>query len=707
VEATIRGGRPAPPALALSLASAVWLGMSHVAAAQVLDEVVVVASPLGQEDTASQGTVAAPKLQEFAAYRSGELLENVPGLIVTQHSGEGKANQYFLRGFNLDHGTDVAITVDDMPVNMRTHGHGQGYADLNFMIPELIGGIDYSKGPYFADQGDFATAGAVNIDYVDKLKHDLASVSAGTLGDYRGFAATSRPWGNGDLLAAAEYDHVDGPWKIPDNYNKGNLVLRYGAGDAQNGLSFTGMYMNDAWHATNQIPERAVQSGQINRFGALDPSDGGSSERYSFSGKYVATDDAHRIKANAYLIGYSLQLFNNFDGDVTFAAPIGDQFEQQDRRKILGGNISDTLFGTLWGRPFDNTFGFQTRTDDIHLGLAETTDRIVRFTVKDDHVIESSAGIYAENRAQLMDKLRMITGLRGDFFAGRDSSTLPGDSGSAAKGLVSPKASLISGPWQKTELYLSYGQGFHSNDFRGAVSSVNALQTELNQQAGNDTVVAQPKTPLLTKAEGYEIGVRSKIVPQLSLAAALFVLDLASEATFNGDSAGTAVGRPSRRVGVEFTSDYTPLPWLSLDGDIAFTRARFTDADDGSADVEPGHPGSYIPEAAKVVASAEMAIQNLGAWDGGLRFRYFGPRPLLEDGSVRSGPTALFDARVGYRFGDRWHVQFDIFNLFNSRAHQIDYFYASRLPNETAPVFDIHFHPVEPLSARVTLAASF
>ncbi len=657
---------------------------------------------IAPDDTASTGTIIAPDLAEFPTYRVGETLEEVPGLIVTQHSGEGKANQYFLRGFNLDHGTDIDITLDDMPVNMRTHAHGQGYADLNFMIPELLSDIRYSKGPYFADQGDFATAGAVGIDYVNTLPHDLASVSAGTLGDYRGFAGASRPWGSGNVLVATEYDHVDGPWQLPDNYNKGNLVLRYSRGDSDNGLSLTGMYMNDAWHATNQVPERAVQSGLINLYGPLDPSDGGDAERISLSGKYAATTEAGQVKASAYFISNTLQLFNDFDGDVLFPAPIGDQFEQQERRRVLGSAVSDTSFGTLWGRPSANTVGFQTRSDDVQLGLAETTDRVVRFTVRDDHVTEVSGGLYGENRTQWLDKLRTVAGLRGDLYYGHDASTFPGDSGTAVKFLTSPKASTIFGPWRDTEFYLSYGQGFHSNDLRGAGSSTNALMTEIT-----GTPVPQAKTPFLTKAEGYEAGLRSDILPKVNVAAALFVLDLASEATFDGDSAGTSAGRPSRRVGIELSGSYSPLPWLLLSGDFAFTRARFTDADDGLADVEPGHPGSYIPEAAKMIASAEAAVKNLGPWDGGLRFRYFGPRPLLEDATVRSGPTALVDARIGYALNGRWHAQLDLFNLFDSHAHQIDYYYPSQLPGEAAPVYDINFKPVEPLSARVTLSAKF
>ncbi len=698
----------------VALAVAGFVGAAVPSKAQVLQEITVTASALGSSDAASQGSVDAAKLEEFPAYRPGEYLEAVPGLIVTQHSGEGKANQYFLRGFNLDHGTDIDITLDGMPVNMRTHAHGQGYADLNFMIPELIKGMDYSKGPYYADKGDFDTAGSVTIDYVDTLPHDLASISAGTLGDYRGFAGMSRPvgqgpWGIGNFLIAAEYDRVDGPWQLPDNYNKGNLVLRYSQGAPANGFAITGMFMDDAWHATNQVPLRAVNSGQIDLWGPLDPTDGGSAERYSLSGRYASTDNDGQFKLSGYFINNALKLVNNFDGFVTFPPPVGDQFIQQERRQVFGADTSYTKFGSLFDRPSDNTFGFQTRTDFNHLGLAQSLNGTPTFVVRNDRILETSGGFYAENRTQWIDWFRTVAGAREDIFYGSDSSTpIAENSGTTAKGMISPKLNATFGPWQKTELYLSYGQGFHSNDLRGAVTTVDALSTELNQQAGvNPATVPQGKTPLLTKAEGYEIGIRSEIVPQVSMSAALFVLDLASEATFDGDSAGTSVGRPSRRTGVELSGSYAPLDWLSFTGDFAFTRARFTDADDGSADVWPGHPGSYVPEAAKIIASAEMAIQNLGPWDGGLRMRYFGPRPLTEDGSIRSGPTLLFDTRAGYHFSPVWHLQLDIFNLFNSHAHQIDYFYASQLANEPAPVFDIHFKPVEPLSARLTLAASF
>jgi hypothetical protein len=692
-------------------ASALSLPSSAIAGGvPTLDEVIVTASPTdlaGTADTASEGTVLKQQIDERPVYRPGELFETVPGLIVTQHSGEGKANQYFLRGFNLDHGTDIAISVDDMPVNIRSNAHGQGYSDLNFMIPELVRNLQYRKGPYFAEEGDFATAGAVHVNYVNELPHDLASVSAGTLGDYRAFSAASRPVGAGNLLLAAEYSHLDGPWIIPDNFNKGNLVLRYSQGTPENGFSITGMFMDDAFHATNQIAQRALTEGLISRFGAIDPTDGGSSERYSLSGKFAHTTEAGQFKVNVYFIGYTLQLFNDFDYSLVFPPPINDQFEQQDRRKIYGANVSYASSSKVFGLDTENTAGFQFRADDAHLGLARTTEQAVRFVVRDDHVIEASGGFYVENRTRWLDKVRTVAGLREDVFYGSDTSSLAANSGVTSKGEFSPKASLILGPWAKTEFYASGGQGFHSNDVRGAVTTVDAFQTLINQQAGNNILVRQGKTPFLTKATGYEVGVRSAIVPHVQAEVALFDLDLASEATFNGDQAETSAGRPSRRQGIEVSTFYAPLPWLIVDADFAFSRARFTDADPGTADTIPGRPGNYIPGSAKIIASAGVTVANLEQWEGGLRYRYFGPRPLLEDGSVRSGPTVLVDARIGYKLTDQLRAQLDIFNLFNSRAHQIDYYYASQLANESAPVNDIHFHPVEPLSFRLTLAATF
>ncbi len=669
----------------------------------VLPEVDVVAAPsrdmTGVADTASQGVVLKIQLEQRPVYRPGELLETVPGLIVTQHSGEGKANQYFLRGFNLDHGTDIAIDLDGMPVNMRTHAHGQGYADLNFMMPELLQSIQYRKGPYFADRGDFAAAGAVSIDYVDTLLRDIASVSIGTLGDYRVFTALSRPVGAGNLLLGLAYEHVDGPWKVPDDFHKGNLLVRYVQGTPSDGFSLTGMYMRDTFHATNQIPERAVAQGSIGRFGALDPTDGGSTERFSVSAKLAKPMGNGEFRANAYAIGYAMTLYNNF----TFAQdfPVaGDQFVQRDRRAIYGGNVSFAQSHTLLGFDSKTTVGFQTRTDDIHLGLARSQAQQIFAVVRNDRVIEVSGGLYIENRTKWMDWFRTVAGLRGDLYYGSDRSSLPENSGSLTRGILSPKISAIAGPWALTEFYASWGQGFHSNDVRGALTNADAFATLRNRLAGNNTIVTQSPVPFLTKATGYELGIRTTPIPNLQAQVAAFVLDLDSELTFSGDAGNTQAGRPSQRKGVELGLFYTPFPWLIVDFDYAYSTARFRGSD-------PAAPGNHIPGAVEHVAALGIAIDGLGQWNGGLRVRYFGPRPLIEDNSARSKATTMVDARIGYRIADNMKLHLDVYNLFNARAHQIDYFYPSQLRGEAAPANDIHFHPVEPLSARLTLSMTF
>ena len=240
------------------------------------------------------------------------------------------------------------------------------------------------------------------------------------------------------------------------------------------------------------------------------------------------------------------------------------------------------------------------------------------------------------------------------------------------------------------------------------MTNVDALATEINFMQGNPTVVTQGKTPLLTKATGYEVGIRSEPLPDLKLEGALFVLNLASEAIFNGDEAMTTPGRPSQRKGIELTASYKPLPWLRLDGDFAATHARFANGDNGAADTEPGHPGDYIPGAANMIATASATVEDLDPWFGALRFRYFGRRPLIEDNSVTSKPTTLVDLRIGYKLSDQARLWLDVLNLFNNTgAHQIDYFYPSQLASEAAPVYDVHFKPVEPLSVRFTLSMTF
>lgn len=646
------------------------------------------ANDVGVAQSASQGFVSKDSLAAQPVYRTGELLESVPGLIVTQHSGEGKANQYFMRGFNLDHGTDLAITIDGMPVNMRTHGHGQGYADTNFIIPEFVRGLTYRKGPYFASEGDFASAGAVHLDIVDRLEKNFGQIEIGSFGHRRAVTGMSAPVGaTGNLLVGGEYVMFDGPWERPDEVRRLNALMRYSSGSYDNGFAVTAMAYAGEWFATSQVPLRAVESGLIDRFGTLDPTDGGTAQRYSLSMRWHETTADTATRVNAYAIKSGLRLYNNFTYFLN--DPVnGDQFKQVDDRIIAGGSASKTYF-TTWGGSFrtETTLGVQTRYDDIEVGLFNTKERKVLSTVRDDSVQEGSVGVFGSTTVRWTEWLRTTAGIRGDLYWTDVKSSLAANTGSEADTILSPKFGLVLGPWANTELYFNAGTGFHSNDARGVVTTI-------------DPVSGLPTspTPFLVRSRGAEAGVRMQPNKSLLSTLSVFVLDFDSEIVFVGDAGTTEASRPSHRVGAEFTLHAKLLPWLAFDLDAAYTHARFTEDD-------PSAPGRYIPGATEGVVSAGLSFgEPSGGWFGGVKVRYFGARPLIEDNSVRSDPTTTVSARIGYKFDDGLIVRVDGFNLLNQEASQIDYFYTSRLAGEPAAgIDDIHFHPLEPRSFRLTL----
>lgn len=641
-----------------------------------------------QPAAAGVTTISGADVNAQPFSRPGEALEAVPGLIVTQHSGEGKANQYFLRGFNLDHGTDLAISVDGMPVNMPTHGHGQGYADINFMIPELIESVNVRKGPYFADVGDFGSAGAVAIDYLNRLPKNILETTNGSFGYHRGLAAGSTAVGAGTLLAAVEGVKYDGPWDVPDNVRKLNGVLRYSQGTPTDGFTLSAMAYSNAWNSTDQVAQRAIDQGIIGRFGTLDATDGGVSSRFSLSGNWAGSSEYGQSKINAYAINSSLRLYNNFT--YFLDDPVhGDQFSQMDRRTVYGFNASHAFDMRLGGIETQTRVGLQARGDDIRVGLFKTIQRETLSTVREDSVREGNVGLWADTTARWTDWLRTTIGIREDYFAGRVLSDTPVNSGNAQASMTSPKAGIVLGPWYKTEFYGNAGYGLHSNDIRGATITVDPV----------DKVTLQDRVPLLVRSKGAEIGIRIKAVEGLTSSMAVFVLDFDSELLFVGDAGTTEASRPSRRVGVEWTNQYKVLPWMQLDLDVAYTRARFTDFDPA---------GSFIPGAPAWIASGGVTFGGEIGWFGALRGRYFGPRPLVEDGSVRSQASLMFNARAGYRFDNGLKLQLDVLNLFNAKTNQIEYYYLSRLPGEPiGGVADRHVHPAEPLAVRLTLAGSF
>jgi len=643
---------------------------------------------VGIAQSASQGAITGRQLDVRPIMRAGEVLETVPGVIISQHSGEGKANQYYLRGFNLDHGTDFATSVAGMPVNMPTHAHGHGYSDLNFLIPELVSGLQFSKGPYFADQGDFATAGAANINYVTELEQPIVRVGGGGEGFGRAFAAASPRVGSGRLLAALEVEKNDGPWTRPDDYRKVNGVVRFSRGDTVNGMTFTGMGYTSTWNSTDQVPLRAVGEGIIGRFGALDPSDGGDTYRYSGSFEWQRSRGNAATKVTAYGIGYDLNLFSNF----TFFLddPVhGDQFHQADHRFVSGAKVTHRRLTRWQGRAVQNTVGVQLRNDDIAtVGLYHTQARQLVGTTREDAVMQTSGGLFAQNEIEWTPKLRTMAGVRGDGYRFNVDAREPLNGGLAHAGLVSPKGGIVVGPFRGTEFYGNAGYGYHSNDARGATITVNPSTGE-----------AVDRVTPLARARGAEVGVRTVAIPHLQTTVALWKLDLDSELVFSGDAGTTESGRPSDRHGVEIANYYSPRPWLTFDADFAISRARFTDVDPA---------GREVPGAVENVISAGAALDGLHNVFGSVRVRYFGSRPLIEDNSIRSQPTTMVNLEGGYRFRPNIRLAVDVFNLLNAADSDIDYYYPSRLPNEAPDgVDDIHFHPALPRTARMTLMVGF
>jgi outer membrane receptor protein involved in Fe transport len=431
-----------------------------------------------------------------------------------------------------------------------------------------------------------------------------------------------------------------------------------------------------------------VSAGLIDRFGSLDPTDGGLSSRYSLSTRASKTSDYGVTRVEAYAIRSTLTLFNNFT--YFLDDPInGDQFSQLDQRTVLGFHGNHTFKGRIGAFDSETRIGVQSRYDDIEVGLLKTIQRMPLSTVRRDSVHESSVGLYGQNTTSWTDWMRTIVGIREDFFQAKVASDTPQNSGTADASIASPKFGLVLGPFNRTELFFNAGTGFHSNDVRGVTIKVDPA----------DKTTPLDQVPFLVRAKGAEVGVRNKAIEGLESSVAVFVLEYASDLLFVGDAGTTEPSRPSRRVGLEWTNHYTPVSWLSFDVDIAYARARFTDDDPA---------GNHIPGAPGVVASAGITFGEKTGWFGAAKLRYFGPRPLIEDASVRSDATALVNARLGYRFDNGVRIQVDAYNLLNSDAHQIDYHYVSRLPGEAPEgIADRHFHPVEPLALRLTLAGRF
>jgi outer membrane cobalamin receptor len=632
-------------------------------------------SLLGVADSATIGVTGAVQLSERPLLRPGEVLETVPGLIITQHAGGGKANQYFMRGFNLDHGTDFATFLDGVPLNMPSHGHGQGYADMNFVIPELIERVNYQKGPYYAQTGDFGTAGAAYLDTYKSLPKSLLLLEAGSFGYGRLLVADSVKAGAGDLLYALQGAYSNGPWLMGDQYRRANGQLSWSRGDGHDGFSTTLRFYQGEWRTSDQIPLALVESGALSRWGNLNPTNGGESRYLSWSADWRHRHGGSEDRLQAYVFRYELDLFSNF----TYAldAVNGDQFEQQDARTAAGFSYVRHIHSEWERRPVETSFGVQFRHDWVDNGLYATDDRVRLSTTSQHDLGVGTLGFFAEHRVQWTPTFRSVVGGRGDLqFADVNRLDDPADSGNASTALFSPKLTLAWGPWDKTEYFLQAGYGFHSNDVRGATLSSGPLRG-------------------LVPARGAEIGVRTLAFEDLQSTLSLWYLRTQSELVFIGDAGAVEPSDGSDRYGIEWANYWTPYKWLSFDLDLAVSQALYRDVPVGQRSVE----GSI-----DTVVAAGVTVRDQSGWSGSLRLRYFGPRDLDAAGSARSEQTIMLNASVSYQLNANWEATLSVLNLLNRQDQDIAYFYES---SATTPAAGIHFHPVEPRQFRLALTGRF
>ena len=667
---------------------------------------------IGIAESATQGTVGAIEIQDRPILRSGEVLETVPGLIITQHAGGGKANQYFLRGFNLDHGTDFAIFLDDMPLNLPSHAHGEGYSDMNTVIPEFVKRVNFEKGPYYADVGNYGSAGSAHLEFFKTLPQNFYKVEGGMYGYGRAVFGASQKLGPGNLLYGGEEYYDNGPWKHPDAYNKINGILTYSQSGDSNGFSITARAYHGKWNSSDQIPVDAVPL--VGLFGTLNPTDGGHSQRYSLQAELHRQDANSASKVMAYGFYYDLDLFSDFTYFLTDPNR-GDQFAQKDKRWVTGLDARHTIVSQWFGRNVENAFGLQVRNDWIHNGLYQTEDRarvdkrdsstgaILPATTQADCFTDTQTGFYAENRIQWAEKFRSVAALRGDLeYFNVTSLVTAANSGTATKLLPSPKLSLILGPWSNTEFYAQGGFSFHSNDGRGTTQTVEPVSAD-------NPYPNTPSTPIppLIPTKGGEVGVRTASIPHLQSTLSLWYLHSASELQQSGDTGGTVASRqPSQRYGVEWANYYTPLEHLAVDFDLANSKALFTTIDEDDA-APSSQGGKHVPEAVGLVISSGITLHDDQGFSSSLRLRYFGPRDLTSDGIYRSNATALLNGEIGYQLHQQWRVSAEFLNLLNRRDHDIDYAYASQITPTATPAFTDVFHPVEPFQVRFWLGRTF
>lgn len=628
--------------------------------------------------TASENSVREHDLAFRPRTRPADLLEVAPGMIVVQHASGGKANQYFLRGFDADHGTDVALSVDGVPFNLPSHAHGQGYADPHFIIPELVERMDVRLGPYFVTEGDFATAGSIDFRLRRSVSRHSVSVEAGMYGRYRLLGIVRTDVGTVNGYLAGELFHFDGPFVVSQNYRRSNIVGRWTIALApETTLSVTLMSYAGAWNASGQIPLREVSAMRLSRFGSIDPNEGGQSERHSIHAALQArTGENSELHVLAYLATHRSTLFSNF----TFFArdPVhGDMIEQPDARTVAGFRTLYRAHHRLGTWRLETLAGTQLRHDTIDNGLHHAPARTRLETLGHWSIRQSSLGLFVQQQIDPVRWLRIVAGVRADLFSFwvedlRRGPSLPDpeQTGQRQSAMVHPKATLVFSPWRTFDVFFNFGSGFHSNDARSVVS------------------LRERSTPL-ARALGYELGTRIHPMRSMNWSLALWGLDLESEMVWVGDEGTTEARGPTRRLGATLEGRWDLTPWLRADVDLSYVHGLFTQL---PADA------NAIPLAPPWTAAAGLSFHHPARLFGSIRLRAIGDRPATEDRSLTAQGFTLLSAQIGYR-GSFYEVSLTAENLLNSEWREAQFANSSRLQNEPMPVTDLHFTPGTPFSA--------
>jgi len=652
---------------------------------------------------------------------SQDLLQMAPGLVIAQHAGGGKAEQIFLRGFDADHGTDVNISVDGMPVNLVSHGHGQGYADLHFVMPEIIESIDVYKGPYFAEFGNLATAGAIALRTRDHIEQNSVTFERGGFETSRLTTLYQIPsrGAHHNAYLAGQFYRTDGPVESPQGFRRFNLFGKFHTHlNESSKLSVDVGGFSSAWDASGQIPQRAVDSGLISRFGAIDDLEGGSTGRQNLKLTYETSGANNSdFSIQVYTSRYNFKLFSNFtyfleDSDN------GDMIEQTDQRQILGLNGRYAFSHEVGALQATATLGGGYRADDIEVSLWRSPNRIRLASLVDSKILERNLFLWIQEDFFFSRKLRLQLGLRGDYFTfdvtdrleGRPGNMLPHASGYAQQTIVSPKANLVFSPTPALDLFANFGAGFHSNDARNIVIDERArlLEKRFRQQGLTDEEIdaafaeqniepGHRASGTLPRAVGAEAGFRTRLANRFNVGAAAWWLDLEREFVYVGDAGTTELSGRTRRYGLDLEARVSLTSWLYGDADVSLSSGEARDEPDEA---------NEIPLAPRLTSTAGLTVRHPAGYEGSLRFRHLGDRPANEDNSVVAKGYTVFDASAAYRLG-KYRLNLVVENLFDTDWNEAQFDAESRLRGEVESISEIHFTPGNSRTLRVGISFLF